>query len=132
MPDAVQLPQHQKGIRIQLAFHHRDEQQTLRCRASAGKPLNDLLEFRVLTFRPYISSGCDSQVSQAIYLYAPLPELTEEELSILSAYEWDWPSFYFVKSPDQTEEHKITVRIEADYGEPVRTASIRCIPVWRH
>lgn len=98
----------------------------------AGTPLNDLLEFHAATYGPYILSGYDSGINPFIFLDKPLPECSVEELSILFANIWDYPCVYFTKSPDKTEEHKITVRIEADYGEPVRKASIRCIPVWRH
>lgn len=98
----------------------------------AGQPLNDLIEFNGLTYGPYIESGYNMQVEEYKYVCKLLSECTINELSMLSANTWDFPRLYFLKSPDKKEEHTITVRLEADYGEPVRTASIRCIPVWRH
>lgn len=98
----------------------------------AGQPLNDLIEFNGLTFGPYIMSGYNKQVQEFNYICKLLSDCSSQELSMLSANTWDFPRLYFLKSPDQKEEHTITVRLEADYGASVRTASIRCIPVWRH
>lgn len=98
----------------------------------AGQPLNDLIEFNGLTFGPYIMSGYNKQVQEFNYICKLLSDCSSQELSMLSANTWDFPRLYFLKSPDKKEEHTITVRLEADYGASVRTASIRCIPVWRH
>ncbi|WP_418451207.1 hypothetical protein [Alistipes sp.] len=94
----------------------------------AGAPLNDLLILCVTTYGPHILSGYDPEVEEFRNVCKMLSEVTPEELSIVSADGWSWPMLYFSKYPDEVQKHKITVRIEADYGAPVRTATVECIP----
>ena len=88
----------------------------------AGTLLNDLIELSIFSYADYIDNGYQGEIS---WEAKKLSEVTTEDFRLISP-EF---SFYFKKTPDVIDEHRLKFKIRMKFAFPEEQVyEISCIP----